>query len=339
MVEQNWAGNVAYGAARFDVPTSVADIQALSLRVRNCALLAATFVQHDRRHRWRPGVTRGPAARCGARPASTNGHGRWRHQIRRAGDAAARERMGTCEPGVVAAHLRGRRLRHGDARQWRRHREPRSRCRRSRWSLHRATSSTSTRDDDPDTVDAITVGLGALESSPGSRWRSSRRLPSLNTCYEHLPMQTAVDRLPEIMADGYSVSLFTMWGRDRDRATVAKAPRRRRHRQRRRLQQSSIRGDAGDPRDAPDRRGGVRRVHRAVGRCRAMARTAPAFQDGFHSEQRRRVAVGALRRSRRCAGSDARPRGVARRARTGPEGVGGACSRGRQPVAQHVLPA
>jgi xylitol oxidase len=70
------------------------------------------------------------------------------------------------------------------------------------------------RDDDPELMDAITVGLGALGVVTRLTLGVQPSFAVRQTVFENLPMVEAVDHLDEIMADGYSVSLFTSWRAD-----------------------------------------------------------------------------------------------------------------------------
>jgi xylitol oxidase len=70
------------------------------------------------------------------------------------------------------------------------------------------------RDDDPQLMDALTVGLGAFGIVTRLTLAVEPTFTVRQRVYEHLPMSAALDRLDEIMADGYSVSLFTSWRDD-----------------------------------------------------------------------------------------------------------------------------
>ncbi|MEY2582367.1 MAG: alditol oxidase [Ilumatobacteraceae bacterium] len=70
------------------------------------------------------------------------------------------------------------------------------------------------RDDDPQLMDALTVGLGAFGIVTRLTLAVEPTFAVRQRVYEHLPMSAALDRLDEIMADGYSVSLFTSWRDD-----------------------------------------------------------------------------------------------------------------------------
>ena len=70
------------------------------------------------------------------------------------------------------------------------------------------------RDDDPDMMDAMSVGLGAFGIVTKLTLGIEPSYSVSQRVYEHLPTATATDRLEEIMSDGYSVSLFTSWRPD-----------------------------------------------------------------------------------------------------------------------------
>ena len=70
------------------------------------------------------------------------------------------------------------------------------------------------RDDDPELVDAIAVGLGALGIVTRLTLAVEPTFAVRQRVFEHLPMAAVLDNLDDIMADGYSVSLFTSWRPD-----------------------------------------------------------------------------------------------------------------------------
>ena len=70
------------------------------------------------------------------------------------------------------------------------------------------------RDDDPELMDALTVGLGAFGIVTRLTLSIEPTFQVRQRVYEQLPMATAISRLGEIMDDGYSVSLFTSWRND-----------------------------------------------------------------------------------------------------------------------------
>jgi len=63
-------------------------------------------------------------------------------------------------------------------------------------------------------MDAIVVGLGALGVVTRLTLAVEPTYQVRQRITEHVPMSAALDRLDEIMADGYSVSLFTSWRSD-----------------------------------------------------------------------------------------------------------------------------
>ncbi len=70
------------------------------------------------------------------------------------------------------------------------------------------------RDRDPGLMDALTVGLGAFGIVTRLTLAIEPTYDVRQTVYEHLPIPTKPGRLDEVMADGYSVSLFTTWRHD-----------------------------------------------------------------------------------------------------------------------------
>jgi xylitol oxidase len=70
------------------------------------------------------------------------------------------------------------------------------------------------RDDDPELVDAIVVGLGALGIVTRLTLTVEPTFAVRQRVFEHLPMAAALENLDDVMADGYSVSLFTSWRSD-----------------------------------------------------------------------------------------------------------------------------
>ena len=68
-------------------------------------------------------------------------------------------------------------------------------------------------DGDDDLMDGLTIGLGAFGIVTRLTLTVEPTFTVAQHVYEHLPMSTALGQLDEIMDDGYSVSLFTTWGR------------------------------------------------------------------------------------------------------------------------------
>ena len=71
-----------------------------------------------------------------------------------------------------------------------------------------------TRDHDPRLMDALTVGLGAFGILTRLTLAIEPTFDVHQTVYEDMPMPTIDGQLDEVMADGYSVSLFTTWRHD-----------------------------------------------------------------------------------------------------------------------------
>ena len=70
------------------------------------------------------------------------------------------------------------------------------------------------RDDDPELVDALAVGLGAFGIVTRLTLSVEPTFDVAQRVYEHLPMSTVQAHLGDIMGAGYSVSLFTSWRSD-----------------------------------------------------------------------------------------------------------------------------
>lgn len=215
MVERNWAGNVEYGAARFHAPTSVSEVQSI--------VAASTKVRAvGSRHSFNT-------------IADTTGDQISLASLERVVELDSQERTVTIDGGIKYGELA-------------------TRLHESGWALANLASlphisvagacATAThgsgagngnlatavramelvtasgdrvlmsRDDDPELLDALTVGLGAVGIVTRLTLDVEPTFAISQRVYENLPMPTAVDRLAEIMADGYSVSLFTSWRAD-----------------------------------------------------------------------------------------------------------------------------
>ncbi len=70
------------------------------------------------------------------------------------------------------------------------------------------------RDQDAELIDAMTVGLGAFGIVTRLTLAIEPTFDVEQTVFEHVPLEIALDRFHEMMADGYSVSLFTTWRHD-----------------------------------------------------------------------------------------------------------------------------
>ena len=214
MPECNWAGNVEYAAERFHEPKSVADIQAI--------VAAATKVRAvGSRHSFNTiADTSGDLVSLGsmprvveldpqARTVTVDGgikYGELATRLHENGWALANlaslphiSVAGACATGThgsgisngnLATAVRG-------------------------MQLVRAAGDLVevNRDDEPELMDAITVGLGAFGIVTRLTLSIEPTFAVRQHVYEQLPMSTALEQIELIMADAYSVSLFTTWRR------------------------------------------------------------------------------------------------------------------------------
>jgi xylitol oxidase len=214
-VERNWAGNVAYHAERFDEPTSLEDVQTV--------VSAATKVRCvGSRHSFNE-------------IADTGGNQVSLAAMPRLIEIDAQQRTVTIDGGITYAELatsldaQGYALANLASLP---HISVAGACATATHGsgVRNGNLATAVRGlqfvtaegdvvevgggQDPGLIDAVTVGLGAL----GIVTRLTLAIePSFNVeqmVYEHLPLPTALAQLHEIMADGYSVSLFTTWRHD-----------------------------------------------------------------------------------------------------------------------------
>lgn len=70
------------------------------------------------------------------------------------------------------------------------------------------------QDHDPGLMEALTIGLGAFGIVTRLTLAIEPTFDVRQTVYEDLPLPTSEGQLDEVMADGYSVSLFTTWRHD-----------------------------------------------------------------------------------------------------------------------------
>ena len=215
MVERNWAGNVAYQAARFHEPTSVADVRAVvaastKLRAVGSRHSFNTITDTDGDLISLASLPRVVELDPQARMVLVDGgikYGELATRLHQRGWALANlaSLPHISVAGACATATHGSGVANGNLAT-------------AVQAIEFVTASGDlvnvSRADDPELMDAITVGLGAfgivtrLTLAVEPTYAVSQRV------YEHLPMRTAIDRLDEIMADGYSVSLFTSWGPD-----------------------------------------------------------------------------------------------------------------------------
>ena len=215
MAEHNWAGNVAYRAAHFRTPTSIEQVQSMvaaATKVRAVGsrhsfnVIADTtgdqislselprVVELDTQART---VTVDGGIKYGELATTLHDHG-WGlanlaslPHISIAGACATATHGSGVGNGNLATAVSG-------------------------MEIVAATGDLVeiSRDDDPQMVDALTVGLGALGIVTRLTLAVEPTFAVRQRVYQHLPMSTALERLDEIMADGYSVSLFTSWRDD-----------------------------------------------------------------------------------------------------------------------------
>jgi xylitol oxidase len=215
MAEHNWAGNVAYRAAHFHKPTSIEQVQSMvaaATKVRAVGsrhsfnVIADTtgdqislselprVVELDTQART---VTVDGGIKYGELATTLHDHG-W-------GLANLASLPHISVAGACATATHGSGVGNGNLA-----------TAVSGMEIVAATGDLVeiSRDDDPQTMDALTVGLGALGIVTRLTLAVEPTFAVRQRVYQHLPMSTALERLDEIMADGYSVSLFTSWRDD-----------------------------------------------------------------------------------------------------------------------------
>ena len=214
-VEHNWAGNVAYRAARFHEPTSVVEVQSV--------VAAATKVRAvGSRHSFNT-------------IADTDGDQVSLATMSRVVEIDTSARTVMVDGGIGYAELAGYLDQHGMALANLAslpHISVAGACATATHGSGVANGNLATavralqlvtaggdvveisREDDPDLMDAATVGLGAFGIVTRMTLTIEPTFDVRQTVYEHLPLPTALEWFTEIMADGYSVSLFTTWRHD-----------------------------------------------------------------------------------------------------------------------------
>jgi alditol oxidase len=215
MVERNWAGNVEYGAARFHAPTSVAELQSIvagSAKVRAVGsrhsfnTIADTtgdqvslsamprVVELDKQART---VTVDGGVKYGELATQLHEHG-WA-----LANLASLPHISVAGACATATHGSG--IGNGNLAT-------------AVQAIELVTASGDlvdiSGDDDSELMDALTVGLGAFGVVSRLTLAVEPTFQVRQLVYEHLPMPAAIERLDEVMADGYSVSLFTSWRHD-----------------------------------------------------------------------------------------------------------------------------
>jgi alditol oxidase len=215
VVERNWAGNVAYAAANFHNPTTVSQVQlivAASTKVRGLGSRHSFNTIADTTGDLISMSSLGRAAELDpqAQTITVDGgikYGELATLLDEQGWALANlaslphiSVAGACATGTHGSGVGNGGL--ATAVQ----------------AMELVTASGDlvdiSRDDDPELMDALTVGLGAFGIVTRLTLSIEPTFQVRQRVYEHLSMPTAVARLGEIMADGYSVSLFTSWRSD-----------------------------------------------------------------------------------------------------------------------------
>jgi alditol oxidase len=215
VVELNWAGNIAYSAARFHQPSSVADLQfivASSTKVRAVGSRHSfnSIADTDGDLVSLADLPRLVELDPQARTVTVDGGVRYGELATRLHDngwalanLASLPHISVAGACSTATHGSG--VGNGNLAT-------------AVQAIEIVTASGDlvdvSRDDDPELMDAVTVGLGAFGIVTRLTLAVEPTFAVSQRVYEHLAMQTAIERLDEIMADGYSVSLFTSWGPD-----------------------------------------------------------------------------------------------------------------------------
>ncbi|MDP9465096.1 MAG: FAD-binding protein [Actinomycetota bacterium] len=212
MVERNWAGNVSYGAARFHQPTSVAQVQsvvAASTKVRGVgsrhsfstiADTAGVLVSLSAMTRLVELDTKACTVTVdgGIRYAELASHLDERGWA--LGNLASLPHISVA--GACATGTHGSGVGNGNLAT--------AVC-----ALQLVMASGDlvevSRHDDPQRMDALIVGLGAFGIVTGLTLAVEPTFAVRQFVYERLPRPAALEQLDTIMADGYSVSLFTTW--------------------------------------------------------------------------------------------------------------------------------
>lgn len=213
-LERNWAGNVVYRAANLHEPTSVAELQAVvaaATRVRAVGSRHSfsTIADTDGDMVSLAALPRLVELDTSARTVTVDGgmrYGELAVHLHERGWALANlaslphiSVAGACATGTHGSGAGNGNLA--------------TAVRALQLVVAGGDLVDVTGDEQPDVMNAITVGLGAagvvtritLDVEPTYEMRQH--------VYEDLPMPVALTRLDEIMAAGYSVSLFTRWGK------------------------------------------------------------------------------------------------------------------------------
>jgi alditol oxidase len=214
-VERNWAGNVEYGATHFHAPTSIAEVQSIVAASTKARAVGSrhsfnTIADTTGDQVSLSGLVRVVEIDTQARTVTVDGgvkYGELATQLEANGWALANlaSLPHISVAGACATATHGSGVGNGNLAT-------------AVQALELVTASGDlvdvSRDDDPQMMDALTVGLGAFGIVTKLTLAIEPTYSVSQRVYEQLPTPTATDRLEEIMADGYSVSLFTSWRPD-----------------------------------------------------------------------------------------------------------------------------
>jgi xylitol oxidase len=215
MPETNWAGNVTYGAARFHSPTSIDDLQAIVATSTKARAVGSrhsfnAIADTDGDQISLAALPRVVELDPRAQTVTVDGGIRYGELATILDDAgwalanlASLPHISVAGACATATHGSGT----------------------ANGNLATAVSAMEivvatgdvvevSRDDDPELMDAVIVGLGALGIVTRLTLAVQPSFAVRQRVFEHLSMPAALDHLDEIMADGYSVSLFTSWRAD-----------------------------------------------------------------------------------------------------------------------------
>jgi len=215
MTERNWAGNIAYGAARFHAPATVEELQSIVAAATKARAVGSrhsfnAIADTDGDQISLAALPRVVELDPQAQTVTVDGGIRYGELATILDDAgwalanlASLPHISVAGACATATHGSGA----------------------ANGNLATAVSAMEivvatgdvvevSRDDDPELMDAVIVGLGALGVVTRLTLAVQPSFAVRQRVFENLPMAAAVDHLDEIMADGYSVSLFTSWRAD-----------------------------------------------------------------------------------------------------------------------------
>jgi alditol oxidase len=215
MVERNWAGNIAYSAANFDAPATIAEVQSIVAAAAKVRSVGSRHSFNDIADTtgdlvWLGALPRMVELDTRARMVTVDGgikYGELATQLHAAGWALANlaSLPHISIAGACATATHGSGVGNGNLAT-------------AVQAMEIVTASGDlvdvSRDDDPLLMDAIAVGLGAFGIVASLTLAIEPTFEVQQRVYEHLPMTTALAQFDDIMAAGYSVSLFTSWRPD-----------------------------------------------------------------------------------------------------------------------------